>query len=416
MARICLITPHHISFQPRTLREADALFEAGHDVRVVCRQMDGALTGYDREIMNSRQWRLQPVDLHRNGPNRYGWMFDSVRSKLFDRLFNMGVKTVSTGARGYLKGFGRLKALAMGEPTDWFIAHTQSTLPIAAMAARRWSAKLGFDCEDLLAEMRTDPSEIVNLLQRRYLPLCDYVSVPSQCLGNRLAEAHKLNNLLVLHNVFPLHFAKDLLPPNNRVAKPVLRLHWFGQTVGEGRGVEEGIQALGLIGNKYENVELHLRGRLNQRSRLTLDNLSRQYRVTNKVIFHAPLPPQDLISSMDHFDVGLALERPDHGNYSLAASNKLLSYLLAGLAVAATDTPGHREVMDQTPAAGFVYPANNPAALAARLSQWVDNRGALLAAQNAAWDAARSKFCWDIEKEKLLAVFQHGQQYAIGTG
>jgi glycosyltransferase involved in cell wall biosynthesis len=108
------------------------------------------------------------------------------------------------------------------------------------------------------------------------------------------------------------------------------------------------------------------------------------------------------------------LERPHHGNYSLAATNKLLSYVLAGLAVAATDTPGHREVMDQMPSAGFLYDAANPHGLADGLRQWIKNRNALLAAQNAAWKAARSKFCWDIEKEKLLSALQPAYQYAAG--
>jgi glycosyltransferase involved in cell wall biosynthesis len=413
MARICLITPHHISFQPRTLREADSLFEAGHDVRVVCRQTDEVLTGYDLQIMASRKWRLQPVGLHRNGHNRNAWLIESVRSKLFNWMFNAGLKTPMTGVRGHLKGFDRLKAMAMTEPADWFIAHTQSTLPIAATAARRWKAKLGFDCEDLLAEMGSDPADVVNLLQRRYLPLCDYVSVPSECLGARLREEYRLPNLLVLYNVFPLHFADALLSPNQRPTHRAVRLHWFGQTIGAGRGVEEAIESLGIILN--EDFELHLRGRLSPAFRLRIEGLTQKNRIVGKVFFHEPVSPQDLINSMDQFDVGLALEHPHHGNYSLAATNKLLSYILAGLAVAATDTAGHREVMSQMPAAGFLYNPANPRGLVDGLKQWIDNRSDLLVAQTAAWKAARSKFCWDIEKEKLLSALQPAHHCAAGV-
>src|SRR5688572_18915930 len=115
MARICLITPHHVSFQPRTLREADALCEAGHEVRVVCRQTDSQLTDYDRKLMESRKWRLQSVDLQRDGANRKTWFIESVRTKLSNQLFSAGVKTATTGVRGYLKGFAKLKALAIAE-------------------------------------------------------------------------------------------------------------------------------------------------------------------------------------------------------------------------------------------------------------------------------------------------------------
>ena len=56
---------------------------------------------------------------------------------------------------------------------------------------------------------------------------------------------------------------------------------------------------------------------------------------------------------MEAFDVGLALERPENANYSRTVTNKLFSYLLAGLAVAASDTPGQRQVMSQVPNAGI---------------------------------------------------------------
>ncbi len=42
------------------------------------------------------------------------------------------------------------------------------------------------------------------------------------------------------------------------------------------------------------------------------------------------------------FDIGLSLEQPSSINRSLCLTNKALVYLLAGLALGATDTEGHR--------------------------------------------------------------------------
>jgi glycosyltransferase involved in cell wall biosynthesis len=402
MARICLITAHHVSFQPRTLREADSLGEAGHDVRVVCRQQDPMLTEYDREIMRTRAWRMQPIDLNRNGNRRRAWLVESLRATTYRRLFDAGLKTDKIGMRSYVRGFDQLLELAMSESADWFIAHTQAALPIAAEAANHWNAQLGFDCEDLLAENGSDPADVVKLIQRRYLPLCDYVSVPSKCLGDRLARDYEIPPPNILYNVSPAHLAEGLISPQERPPTPALRLHWFGQTIGEGRGIEEAIASLGLLADAQ--VELHLRGRLDSESRSKLEVLARTHSVLDKLFFHPAVPPMDVIRNMEQFDVGLALERPDHGNYALAATNKLFGYLLSGLAVAATDTPGHREVMEQIPSAGFLYPAGNPAALADGLGNWIADRHRLRAAQQYAWDAARAKFCWDEEKEKLLTL------------
>jgi len=123
------------------------------------------------------------------------------------------------------------------------------------------------------------------------------------------------------------------------------------------------------------------------------------------MFFLPPLEHDEVIRAMAPFDAGLALERPDHGNYSRTVTNKLFSYLLGGLAVAATDTPGQREVMSQIPAAGFLYPAGDARALAAGLLNWMRDRQSLRAAQQASWYAARSRFCWDREHEKFLALF-----------
>jgi glycosyltransferase involved in cell wall biosynthesis len=404
VARICLITAHHVSFQPRTLREADSLCEAGHDVRVVCRQQDPTLTDYDRQIMKTRAWRMQPIDLNRNGHRRRAWLVESLRATTYLRLFDAGLKSDGVGMRGYVRGFDQLLELAMSESADWFIAHTQAALPIAAEAANHWNAKLGFDCEDLLAEHGSDPADVVKLIQRRYLPLCDHVSVPSKCLGDRLARDCAIPPPHVLYNVSPAYLAEGMNSPKERPTKPALRLYWFGQTIGEGRGIEEAIASMGLLADAQ--VELHLRGRLDSEFRSKLEALGRKYFVLDKVFFHPAVPPMDVIRSMEQFDVGLALERPDHGNYALAATNKLFGYLLAGLAVAATDTPGHREAMEGIPASGFLYDAGNPAALADGLRNWIADRDTLRAAQQAAWNAAREKFCWDIEKQKFLNLLE----------
>jgi glycosyltransferase involved in cell wall biosynthesis len=120
------------------------------------------------------------------------------------------------------------------------------------------------------------------------------------------------------------------------------------------------------------------------------------------IYFHASIPHDQLIASLAEFDVGLALERPESRNYAITVTNKCFSYMLAGLAVAATDTPGQREAIAQAPAAGFIYPAGDVPALAAKLRAWRDDRTRLRAAQQAAWDAARSQFCWEIEQDKFL--------------
>jgi len=408
--RICLITAHHVSFQPRILREADALSEAGHDVRVVCRQTDLLLTAYDHELMRSRRWKLQPIQLQRNGHSRSRWLIEATRAKACEQLFDFGIRSERVAIGAYIRGLRAAVKIAGAEPADWFIAHTQAALPIAAAAASRWNARLGFDCEDLLSELGTDPPEIVRMIERRYLPACDYVSVPSAGIAARLAGQYGLEPL-VLYNVFPLELAREVPKPGDRVSAGPLRLHWFGQTIGEGRGLEEAVEAARDLGDQ---VELHLRGRVTDAYRSHLESIATnglsigmrdsQAGRPCHLFFHPLVNHEEVIRSMDQFDVGLSLERPDNPNYSLAATNKMFSYLLAGLAVVATDTPGQQEILGRIPSAGFLYEAGKPESLAKGVRRWCVDRAALRQAQQAAWDAARSQFCWDLEKEKFVSL------------
>jgi glycosyltransferase involved in cell wall biosynthesis len=105
---------------------------------------------------------------------------------------------------------------------------------------------------------------------------------------------------------------------------------------------------------------------------------------------------------MAEYDVGLALERPQNRNYSLTITNKVFSYMLAGLAIAATDTPGQREIMDQAPGAGILYGAGNAKSLKIALHAWIKDRAKLREAQKGAWHAARTRFCWEVEQAKFI--------------
>ncbi len=398
--RICLVGATHPSQNPRLVREADSLTEAGHQVRVVAPCFMIVLGESDRVLMCRRQWRLEQVDFRPLGATRLRSAILRGRRRLAGRLFPY-FKNIALAAYSYALAGPELLKLASREPADWFIAHTQAALPVAAEAARRWNAHLGFDCEDLLAHSAGEPGDIVSSIEARYLPLCAYISTASLQMAEQLSRDHEIPTPVVLYNVFPLAMAEGLRPPSQRSCYSTVRLHWFSQTIGPGRGLEDAVSALAHLPAEFE---LHLRGTPSAGYREKLETLAGGE--LHRLLFLPPLEHDEVIRAIESFDVGLALERPDHGNYSRTVTNKVFSYLLAGLAVAATDTAGQREVMSQIPGAGFLYPAGNARALADRLRDWFQNRRRLRSAQQAAWDAARARFCWDREAHKFLHLLE----------
>ena len=395
--RICLITAHHVSVQPRIVREADTLSAAGFVVRVVARQTDPELCALDFKLLESRPWQMEAVTLVRNGDSHQKWLKEAVATEFSKKLFEVGLRSQSLAARAYVRGATQLADLAAAQSADWYIAHTQAALPAAALAARRWHARLGFDCEDLLAEMGSDPPELVQTIESTYLQQCDYISVPSTAIAKRLTEQYPINEPTVLYNVFPAKLASSLLNPGARRLDGPLKLHWFGQTIGSGRGLEHVIEAAKELN---ERVEFHLRGRLSESYRAELLSLADGNNIS--LIFHPLVPHDELINSLDQFHVGIASEVTENEGYARTVTNKIFSYLLAGLAIAASATQGQREIMEQTPKAGFIYA--DPDQLAAGLKRFAHDREALRQAQIESWKVAREKFCWDVEQEKLLSV------------
>ena len=55
--RVCLVTTGQPACNPRLVKEADALAEAGFDVHVVAAYSADWATDADRDLVKSRRWR-----------------------------------------------------------------------------------------------------------------------------------------------------------------------------------------------------------------------------------------------------------------------------------------------------------------------------------------------------------------------
>jgi glycosyltransferase involved in cell wall biosynthesis len=151
-------------------------------------------------------------------------------------------------------------------------------------------------------------------------------------------------------------------------------------------------------------VQIHLRGSLSEPVKQALLSLARESGagVAERLYFHPPVSPMELLSRTAEHDVGLALEQGHPINYALTVTNKLFLFLLAGLAVAVTDMPGQRDVLATCSDAGFLYPAGDWRALAGRLERWLRCPEELRVCREAALTAARTRWNWERESQKLL--------------
>ena len=406
--RFCLVTSNHVANNPRLVKEADALVAAGHSVRVVAVNNHEELSRRDATVIAGRGWRLDRVNAgRRTERGRLRWLVDSLLQRAALALALRGVRRERVVDRAVSRHVGALARLASAEPADVVIGHNLAALPAAARAAARLGARLGFDIEDLHTGELPDRPEhdaerrMRERLEARLLPRCDLLTASSEGIANEIVRLYGVRRPEVVLNVFPR--AERAAEESSRTTG-VRSIYWYSQVIGPDRGVEEALRALAMLDLP---VELHLRGELLPSYEGPLHALTAELGIAGRVHLWPPAPPGELVALAQRHDIGLALEQPVSRNRQLCVTNKLFTYLLAGLAVAATDTIGQRGIMESVPEAGFLYPPGDVASLAAGLRRLLVEPGLLDRARRAARRASDDRYCWELERDRLVSYLTH---------
>jgi glycosyltransferase involved in cell wall biosynthesis len=436
---VCIVSTKHVSYNPRVVKEADALSAAGHEVTVVtvCNNREQALL--DEGVMTSRNWRLLTVRYRIQGvTERLRWLHLAVRQKVHAKCLSRLTLGLGVAERAQGREHPELKSLACSVRADLYIAHHPEALGAAHAAARKCQARFAFDAEDCHSEMfgrpvmptqasdqadmvrqllagtaagpRNPEQRRIEYLERKYLPRCDYLTAASDGIAEAYACKYGLDRPTTILNVFPLAPLAALAMSErearaSRRADPApgcsVRLYWYSQVIGPGRGLEEAVQALALL---PVPAELHLRGSAQPGFVETLVKMAAGLGVGDRLHLHPPCPPDELIAEAASFDIGLALETGKEINNLLASSNKLFTYMNAGLAIIATDTPGQRSILGQAPAAGVMCRMNDAASLAEAIIRLLETPQVMRRAQQASRAAAETHFNWEVESKKLLEL------------
>ena len=117
---------------------------------------------------------------------------------------------------------------------------------------------------------------------------------------------------------------------------------------------------------------------------------------------HDIVESEELLSRIAEHDIGFAGEQTFCRSRDLTVTNKILHYLLGGLAVVASDTAGQREVAAAAPEAVTLYAGGDAVALAAALDRLLSSPAALQQAQAASLRAAQGRFRWETIAQRLV--------------
>jgi glycosyltransferase involved in cell wall biosynthesis len=214
-----------------------------------------------------------------------------------------------------------------------------------------------------------------------------------------LAGEHGCTSPTVIYNAFPWSERQTLDGTlRDRRTRDIPSIHWYSTTLGPGRGLEDLAAALHLL---KHDAEIHLRGNPASGFAAWIKERAPE-RWRDKIFFHPLVTNDQLLSRVAEHDVGFAGEMKYCRSRDLTVTNKILHYLLGGLAVVASDTTGQREVASQAPEAVRLYPSGDAQALADAFNALLASPERLRGAKAAALAAAQTTFSWERQEWALL--------------
>lgn len=397
MSKIVIITSGQPALNPRLVKEADALTEAGHEVIVIYAYWNQWGRSFNEKLLAEKSWTAlcaggDPEE------NKVIYIVSKIIFKLSRFIFRWSggrwLAHLAVGRPGLF-----LTRQAAAQAADLYIGHNLAALPATVVTAKKQKRPCGFDAEDLHRyEISSDPSHpdvlLKSYIENKYLPQLHYLTVSSEPIG---AAYHKLFPRLlpkVVRNVFP---KSDLKARALSLHHEPVRLFWFSQTLGTQRGLQDIVGALAQL--PRQSYELHL---LCDRPAYTLAFSDELMASGIDIRFYDPIPADQLVAFAAQFDIGLATEPGFSINNDLALSNKLFTYLQAGLFLIATTTTSQKAFLEQYPDVGLLYQPGNVPALVEMLKLLENSRSIIQSGQRASLALAHTEMNWETEKHLFL--------------
>jgi glycosyltransferase involved in cell wall biosynthesis len=402
MARqVCIVSPGNLASNPRVLKEADALHQAGYDVTAIVCNYTEALRAFDDDIARKVPWSVRRVS--RSPWEPYLRRASSLIARASWRA-GLGVPSLiaATASGGPVQA---LRRASLGIPADLYIAHYIAALPAAAAAAERHGGMLGFDAEDLHSGEGTGgPDEdfrmaMVRTVERAYLPSCVHLTASAPQIGEAYSSLYGVSSTTLL-NVFPLDMATAGPRQDSACARRNdLRAYWFSQTVGPDRGLQDFMRGMAKA---KARVFLDIRGSDRWGHGEALMKLARDLGFAERVRLLPMAAPDKMAKLATPYDLGLSLETDVTESRRCCLPNKTFVYLLAGLPVMMSETPAQSALAPQLGDAAVLVSLGDPQVIAQALDGLAGSPERLSRAKAAAWRLGRQRYNWEVEKRVLL--------------
>jgi glycosyltransferase involved in cell wall biosynthesis len=373
---------------PRVLREARALIEAGYAVSIVDIEEEGS---------HPLEEELQGISL------KHVLMPRAFFSTRFDKwaLFRVAKMFIRTTRR------------LLQTQADIYHGHEVSGLLPCYVAACLRRKPIIFDAHEMplferpLSEFgpsRRFLRSLLVVLLAHIVPRCIGVITVSPPIVKELRKRYGLADVTLIRNV-PEYRA---VSKSNRLREhlglsPETRIVLYQGYLQPNRGLDKLIRAAAFL---EPNIVIVMMGKNRRTTQTQLEALIASEGVADRVKIIPPVPYAELLDWTASADIGVNVASPDYSlNVRCFLPNKFFEYLMSGVPVLSSSLEAMVEIIN-TYDVGQVLPSLEPADIGAAINRMLADPAALARMSRNGLEATKDEFNWGKEKGKLVALYQ----------
>lgn len=287
---------------------------------------------------------------------------------------------------------------------DIIHANDLDTLWAGWQIKKKTGAKLIYDAHEIWTDQGLQlPSFVLRLykvLEKYLFRRIDYFLTVNDSIAQELDKRYHFQKKVPQEVIYNYPQTQKISSFNQKRLNQKIQILYQGRYSFD-RGLEQIIEASKFLSSK---AEIHFRGVGNEEFQERLKNIVRKNRLEKKVKFLSPVPMNNLIQSAQTADIGIIAYIPTNINNYLCLPNKLFEYMMAGLALAVSDSPELKKII-QCQDNGIVFNPRKPKDIANKLNKLIDNQEKLKSMKANSLKAAQF-YTWENEEKKLIKIYR----------
>lgn len=399
--RAWIISFTGVSNEPRVLRQAKAMAEAGWDL-VVC--------GFDGHSDRPEEWtfirlpKFEPYD-HRAHRIAKWARYVAVRGMPLAQLFGDGTRAARIAHDSNLywnhirQELVRLARERTDLRADLVIAHDYHTSDVGFEVSQVCGAKFSIDVHEYAREQYSNIPDWVKWeqpviigVQDYYLRRADNVTVVCQGIADLLeAETPMKARPTVIRN-FPFLNVQTFRPVGERI-----KVLYHGD-LSRPRQIHVALQSMPKWRNEFDLI---LRGSGDAGYIGELKRLVERLGLQSRVFFEPAVPFEKIVEAANQADIGFFSYEAYSPQIRFALPNKLFEYVMAGLAVCISDLEEVGRVVTGY-RLGKLIPQHTPDSIAETINSFT--RQEIETFKVASLKAA-NELNWDAESKRLISSY-----------